>query len=136
FYESVWKGSIVPFSNDAAYYTMHSFGSDQFNLLLAWALGVVGTTLGQIFNYYIGYLLAWLSQQFRKKEAPSSNVKRLFQRYTIWMLLFCWVPFFNFLTVFHGFAHTRRKLVFTLLLIGNAIHYALPFFSHNMLAMF
>lgn len=116
--ESAHAASIIPLASEATAYAMKAFGG--FNMELAFALSVIGGTLGHAFNWGVGALLA------RWKGANGevhARAQRIFKKYLIFLLLFCWFPVMNFAVVASGFLGVRLKTALPLIALGLAGYY-------------
>ena len=124
FYEAAWTASIIPFSTDATFVSMVSFGG--FDMRIPAILSIMGATLGQIFNLMLGKFLL----SFHKKgilhvtEYWYNKVSNAFNKYGVFLLLFSWVSFLKVLLVLAGFLDTRIRFALPLALIGQIYHYS------------
>lgn len=123
-YESAWVASVLPFSSEATFFAMRSFGG--FNMPLAAALSVAGATIGMSFNWLLGRLLYNLHQKkhtFHISESWYKRVAELFNKYGVFLLLFSWAPLLKFVVVIAGFLNTRYRFVLPLIVIGHIFSY-------------
>jgi len=123
FLEALWSASIIPFSNDATFAAMASFGG--FDMKIPALLSIIGATLGQVFNLIVGKLLlechrkGWLFVQPHWYD----KIALIFNKYFIWLLVFSWVSIVKFSLVFAGFLGTRTRFALPLILIGQIYCY-------------
>jgi membrane protein YqaA with SNARE-associated domain len=124
FFEAFHTASIIPLSSEATMAAMKAFGG--FNLTTALALAIAGGILGQMFNWWLGSFL------IKKRPANGWNIpdtlyekaRHIFNKYLVFLLIFCWLPLGNFFMLAAGFLGAKPKMIFPLLLIGYAVHYA------------
>jgi len=119
--ESAWKASIIPFGNDATFFAMKSFGN--YDMAVPFLLAVIGATIGQMFNWWIGTILLRHKDKLKINEHWYAKVSKLFNRYGVFLLLFSWAPLCNLLVVIAGFVGAKPKIVLPLIIIGQAFNY-------------
>lgn len=92
------------------------------------AYATIGNTLGGITSYYLGWLGKWEWIE-RYLKIPKHKVEKFSHRihnYGAWVALLTWLPVIGDpLAVALGFFKINRPLVFSLMLIGKAIRYAI-----------
>jgi len=125
FIETAHNASIIPLGNDTAFYAMKAFGN--YNMIAPFVLAVIGATLGHIFNWYVGRSLMFFEYKGKFRLGPEryERARAFFEKYGVWLLLFCWAPLFNLLTVASGFLKLPLKKVLPFIVIGLAVHYGL-----------
>jgi membrane protein YqaA with SNARE-associated domain len=123
FFQSAWKASIIPLGQDTAFFAMKAFGN--YDMTFPLVLAVVGATIGQMFNWYIGKWLIAHRAQMKINDYWLNRVSSLFNKYGIFLLLFSWAPLCNFFVVLAGFVGTKPKIVLPLIIIGQAAYYGL-----------
>ena len=110
FLEGAWTASIIPLGNDTTFAAMRLFGG--YNMHLAFLLATAGACLGQLFNYGVGRAL--LNQRGKHKFNVSdywyARISTNFNKYCIFLILFCWAPLCNLLLVLAGFTRAPVKL--------------------------
>lgn len=123
FIEALWTASIIPMSQEATYVAMRLFGG--YNMPLAAALGITGATLGQLFNWWIGKKLvaAKDTKKFNVSDYWYDKISHIFNKYLLFLLLFCWAPLGGILLVIAGFIKTPLRLVLPIILVGNAYYF-------------
>lgn len=123
--ESAWVATIIPWSQEPTFFAMKAFGG--FNMPLAFALAVVGATLGHVFNWWLGGFMFKLKEKenWPLPQRYYDRAQRIFNRYLVFLLLFAWLPMFNFLVVASGFLGARLKLVLPLIIAGQLIKFGL-----------
>lgn len=119
--ESTWHASIIPLGNDATFYAMQAFGN--YDMKMPVLLAVIGATMGQMFNWMVGEFLLSYKGSLKVDDYWHGRVAALFNKYGIFLLLFSWAPLCNLLVVLAGFVGTKPKIVFTLVLAGQAFNY-------------
>lgn len=117
FLENAHAASVVPMASSAALLAMKAFGG--YNMPLAYAIAVAGAVLGQTFNWYVGVLLRKTPVGLLSDERYRHG-KMLFHKYGIFLLLLCWAPIMNFVTVAAGFLEVRLKTALPLIILGTA----------------
>jgi membrane protein YqaA with SNARE-associated domain len=123
FTEAAHTASIIPLGSEWTLAAMKSFGG--YNLSLACAIAAAGAMVGQLFNWGVGRFLLKLKRT-TQLHVPQEQYDRLavaFQKYVVFALLFCWVPFFNFLTLAAAFLGVRLKTALPLIIVGLAGYY-------------
>lgn len=126
FLEAAWTASVVPLGNEPTYAAMRLFGG--YNMNMALVIATAGASLGQVFNWGIGYALQTQRNNSKMKVSEHwyNKVSTIFNKYCIWLLLFCWAPLCKLLLVVAGFTRAPIKLVLPLVVVGNLLNYALP----------
>jgi len=81
-----------------------------------------------MFNWFIGNRLynSKLKRHFYISDEWYARVKRIFNTYLIFLLLFSWAPLCKMLLVLAGFLETRLIIVFPLVVIGQIFNYVWP----------
>ena len=123
FLEAASSASLIPFAPEATFYAMKAFGS--YPMPAAVALAVAGAVSMQAFNWAIG---AWLSKRRKPNgwyipDTAYEKAKRLFNRYGIFLLFFCWAVGGNMLVAVSGFLGVRVKTALPLILAGYTAYY-------------
>ena len=124
FFEAVWANSIIPLASEATFLTLKSFGG--YNMPLAAALGVVGATFGQIFNFLLGKGLLNLHRKglLHVNDYWYGKISKLFNTYLVFTLFFSWAPLCKLLVVIAGFLGCKPRFVLPLVIIGQIFNYA------------
>jgi membrane protein YqaA with SNARE-associated domain len=122
-FEAVWTASLIPMGNDTTISAMHAFGNH--NMVAAVILSIIGGTLGQLFNYYIGVGLQKLkyTKNLTLSEDAYARFEYYFNRFGIYSLLFCWAPLCKLLPTLAGFALSSRRMVLLLSGAGYCYYY-------------
>jgi membrane protein YqaA with SNARE-associated domain len=117
-FESAHAASIIPFGSEISHIAMRVYGG--YNIPLACALAIAGGALGHAFNFGIGKTLKALHEQgtLRLKEKWYNDAAYFFNRGVFFLLLFCWLPFFNVLSLIAGFLGTGFYITMTLATLG------------------
>jgi membrane protein YqaA with SNARE-associated domain len=125
FLEALHTASIVPLAHEPTLYAMKAFGT--YSLHAPVALAIIGATLGQIFNWYVGRLLLYYEHKgkFRINPHHYERTRTLFNTYGIFLLLLSWMTLCNLLVVLAGFLNIPLKKALPLVFAGTAAHYLL-----------
>ncbi|MGE0755248.1 MAG: VTT domain-containing protein [Alphaproteobacteria bacterium] len=121
---SALVASIVPLGSEAGLYAMKSFGT--FDMQQAVVLATIGGTLGMLFNYYLGNIMYRLAKSSAKgmNEKVYSRMQHCFNRYGVFVLLFCWVTIGNVVVLLAGYLRTPLKIALPLIVVGLAAKYS------------
>ena len=124
FLEALWTASIIPFSNDATFAAMASFGG--FDMHVPAVIATIGATMGQSFNLIVGRLFLELHKKglLYVKPAWYEKIAGIFNKYCVWLLLFSWMSILKLVLVFAGFLGTGIRFALPLILIGQIYHYS------------
>ena len=122
-FEAIWTASLVPLGNDTAFFAMSAFGSH--NMLPAVILSIIGATLGQLFNYYIGRWLQKVkyTRNMTLSEGAYERFEYYFNTYGIYVLVFSWGPLCKLLPVLAGFSMAPRRKVILIIMAGYLYYY-------------
>jgi membrane protein YqaA with SNARE-associated domain len=128
FYEAAWSNSIIPFASEATYMALKLFGG--YNLPGVCLLAVIGATLGQMFNWYVGKLLFRLhkNSSLHLSEYWYNKISYLFNKYALFILLFTWAPLCKLFPILAGFLNARMGFVLSLVMLGQIYYYASQLF--------
>ena len=123
FYEALWSASIIPFSTDATFSALAYFGNNDMRIPII--LGIIGGTLGQIFNLLLGHFMMKLHHKgkLHVSEHWYNKCSGIFNKYLVWLIVFSWVSILKMILVFGGFLGTRLRFALPLIIIGQIIHY-------------
>lgn len=125
FVESAFAASIIPFHSDPTFFAMRSFGG--YDLTLAALVAVLGSTLGAIFNFMLGYLLLKIYDSVKNKKETTvtlySKYSSYFSKYFIFALFFSFMPLLNFLVIAAGFFAVRARVAIPIVMAGQAARY-------------
>ena len=130
FIESARVASLIPFSSEPTFFAMFYFGG--FNMPLAAAMAVAGSTLGMSVNWWIGSALL---KQHKKKsfsvnEYWYNKCAALFNKYGALLVLLSWLPLMKLMLVAAGFLNVRFRFVLPLIIVGHALCYGFYLFHH------
>lgn len=128
FYEAAWSNSIIPFATEATYMALKLFGG--YNLPGVCLLAIVGATIGQAFNWYVGQVLFKLhkNSSLHISEQWYNKISELFNKYGIFLLLFSWAPLCKLLLIVAGFLNTRLSFALSLVILGQIYYYGSQLF--------
>lgn len=123
FIESAWVASILPLAAEQTLYAMKAFGG--FDLDKAFVLALIGSTLGQLFNWGLGRGLLKMKERgmFNVSDYWYSRIGNLYIKYGVFTLFFCWAPLCNFLVVAAAFLGVRARIALPLMLLGIIYKY-------------
>ena len=122
-FECAWVASIIPGGQDTTIISMHAFGG--YHMPLAVVIGIIGAMAGFTLNYGIGALLARFLRFMSITNSGYANAQRLFNKYGIFLLFFCWMFPGNIIVFIAGFLKTPARIAFPLIFAGIALHYGL-----------
>lgn len=122
-FEALHHASIVPFGSETTFYAMKAFGTHA--MVPPVIVAIIGASLGHLINWYIGRTLAYFEYKGKFRINPHwyERARALFDKYGVFMLFFCWLPFFNLLVVASGFLKMPLKKIMPFVVIGLAAHY-------------
>jgi membrane protein YqaA with SNARE-associated domain len=129
FVESTIASSFIPFAHEPTFFSMKSFAEAgyDYNMQLAATLAVIGSAIGAIFCFMVGF---WFSKiyhiQGNQKHLSLekyTEASRSFSRYFTVLLPFTWLPLLNFLPLVAGFLGVRARLVLPLVIAGKIAYY-------------
>jgi membrane protein YqaA with SNARE-associated domain len=123
FFEAAWLASLIPMGNDTAFYAMHFFGG--YSMPPAVLMAIIGATLGQMLNYYLGRGLQNLkyTRNMTLSEDVYVRFEYYFNRYAIYVLVLSWAPLCKLLPLLAGFSNAPRLKVLALIVVGYIYHY-------------
>jgi membrane protein YqaA with SNARE-associated domain len=120
--------TVVPFSSEAIFAAM-IYGP--FDPTICLVVASLGNWMGGLTSFGLGWLGRMEKVERFLKIKPEKLVKidPYFQRWGIWLALFCWLPLVgDLLAVALGFARTHVGLTSLLMLIGKALRYVVVFY--------
>ncbi len=125
FFEAAHAASIIPGGSESGYIAMRVYGGH--DMPIACFLAVAGATLGHIFNFSIGKILLSFYERGKLpiKESWYRDASYLFNRFGIFLLLLCWMPMVNILTVVAAFLGVRfynAMIVIVVALVSRYIY--------------
>lgn len=123
FTESAWVASVIPLGSEPSFFAMAAFGT--FSMFPAWVAAVAGGTLGHIFNYCVGRLIAKLSTNTKINNVWLLRLHEYFVKYGVFILLLAWVPMFNMFVVLAGAVKISPRIALPLIIAGLAFHYGM-----------
>lgn len=123
FIEAAWTASLIPMGNDTAIHAMDAFGTH--DMLFPVLLSIIGATIGQTFNYYIGIGLQKVKYTRNMTLSNDAYVRfeYYFNKYGIYLLLFTWAPLCKLLPLMAGFARSPRHKVILVICAGYLYFY-------------
>lgn len=92
------------------------------------AIASLGNSLGALVNYGLGFYLTQLQHKrwFPLNAEKLASATRWYQRYGVWSLWLCWVPFIGDpLTVIAGFLRIRLTLFLVIVILAKTIRYSI-----------
>jgi len=119
--ESAWVASLIPLGQEPTFFAMRAFGG--FDMRPAAVVSVIGATCGQMFNWWVGMQLLRLKQKRSITETWDVKASALFNRYGIYLLVFCWVPLGKLLPLIARFLGARPRTAFALIVVGEIFNY-------------
>ncbi len=125
FLEAFGAALLVPLSSEPLFFALIGFGEP---ILIPAFVAVAGAMAAQVANFAVGLLLLHLKkkEQIFVSEQVYASCAKLGRGPGLVLLLFTWLDFGSLLTVAAAFFNVPAKLVFPVLLLGQAGYY----FSH------
>jgi membrane protein YqaA with SNARE-associated domain len=123
FLNAAHHASIIPFGNDLTFYAMKSFGT--YPMGVSVVLTIIGALLGHVFNWYVGRSLIFYEYKGKLRISPEryERIRKFFDSYGIYLLLFSWAPLCNLLPVVAGFFKLPLKKILPFVAAGLVWHY-------------
>ena len=125
FVAAVLAGSVLPLSSELVLGGLYAAGLDIYQLAL---FGVVGNTLGSLFNYFLGRLgkEEWIYRYGRVSKKKFEKGRRWAEHYGCYAAFLCWIPLIGSVaTVGMGYLRTNLWLSIFNLALCNVIRYAI-----------
>ena len=124
FTDGVLSSFLIPFRSQTAFFAMRAFGEQEAaTMQLAAVCGVIGGTLGHLFNWLIGSALLYISQ--KKKvgfwDESYDKIRPYYTRYGLYTLLLSWATLFGVFSLAAGVFGVPLKRTIPLLLIGQSL---------------
>jgi membrane protein YqaA with SNARE-associated domain len=121
--ESLWVASVIPGGSEPTFFSMKAFGG--FSLPLACAIAVIGATIGQLFNWWLGKQIHKLQRKQQKGFNPAmyEKIQASFHKYGIFILLLSWLPILNLFVVAAGMLQVPLRTALPLIIAGQVAAY-------------
>lgn len=92
---------------------------------LACAIAILGATLGQLFNWFLGTQINKLQRKQQKgfNAAMYEKIQGHFHKYGIFVLLLSWLPILNLFVVAAGMLQVPLRTALPLIIAGQVAAY-------------
>jgi membrane protein YqaA with SNARE-associated domain len=133
FFIAFLSATVFPLGSEAL--LLYDLSLD-FNVYLLFIIATTGNTIGSLINYYIGLKgEVFLVKKNILKEKKVLKIKKIFDKFGAYSLLFSWVPIIGDpITIVAGSLRYNIKKFIYLTLISKGIRYLFVILSYYLYA--